>query len=81
MDLGWSIRCFAWHVSNVDIDMEGLSGPFIMIDSEFIGGQSGGPVVNLAGELVMIVQRGADGLGIGIGAETIKARVGRYFSN
>lgn len=67
------------HVSQVDSPIEELSGPFFMIDAPYIGGQSGGPVVNERGELVSIVQRGTNGLGIGVGVETIKDRVGRYF--
>lgn len=68
------------HVSNVRLDIEGLSGPFTMIDAGFIGGQSGGPVVNEKGELIMIVQRGNDSLGLGVGVEIIKDKVGKYFS-
>ncbi len=68
------------HVSNVRLDIEGLSGPFIMIDAGFVGGQSGGPVVNDKGELVMIVQRGNDSLGIGVGVEIIRDKVGKYFA-
>ena len=68
------------HVSNVRMDIEGLSGPFVMIDAGFVGGQSGGPVVNDKGELVMIVQRGNDSLGIGVGAEVIRDKVGKYFA-
>lgn len=67
------------HVSQVDSQIEELSGPFFMIDAPYIPGQSGGPVVNEKGELVSIVQRGTNGLGIGVGVETIKDRVGRYF--
>lgn len=68
------------HVSNVRMDIEGLSGPFVMIDAGFVGGQSGGPVVNENGELVMIVQRGNDSIGIGVGVEIIKDRAGKYFA-
>lgn len=68
------------HVSNTGLDIEGLSGPFIMIDAGFVGGQSGGPVVNDKGELVMIVQRGNESLGIGVGVEIIKDRAGKYFA-
>jgi S1-C subfamily serine protease len=68
------------HISNVRLDIEGLSGPFIMTDSAFIGGQSGGPVVNLQGEVVMIVQRANASLGLGVGATTIRDRVGRYLA-
>ena len=58
----------------------GVGGPFISTDSPFVGGQSGGPVVNHAGEIVAIVQRGDGGsTGLGTGAELIRARVGRFF--
>lgn len=55
-------------------------GPYIAVDNSFIGGQSGGPVVNANGEVVAIVQMGAEGLGFGVGAKTIKDKVGKYFS-
>lgn len=55
-------------------------GPFISTDSPFVGGQSGGPVVDDEGAVVMIVQRGDGGTtGLGVGAETIKRCVGRFF--
>lgn len=69
------------HVSDTDlhINQDGLGGPYIVTDTDFIGGQSGGPVVNSDGDVVMIVQMGVKGLGIGVGAETIKSKMGRYF--
>jgi len=54
-------------------------GPFIQTDSQFVPGQSGGPVVNAAGEVLLIVQRGGSGVGIGVGAVTLRASVGRFF--
>lgn len=51
----------------------------IITDTDFIPGQSGGPVVNENGDLVMIVQAGTQGLGLGVGVETIKKSMGRYF--
>lgn len=54
-------------------------GPFIMIDAAFVPGQSGGPVVNSAGQVVMIVQMGSDRLGLGIGADAITHAAGRFF--
>jgi S1-C subfamily serine protease len=70
------------HVSddNTYIPEDGIGGPFMVIDAQFVGGQSGGPVVNLAGEVVLIVQRGGGGVGIGVGAEVMKAKAGRYFA-
>lgn len=54
----------------------------IITDSDFTPGQSGGPVVNESGDLVMIVQAGdGHGLGIGVGVETIKKSMGRYFED
>jgi S1-C subfamily serine protease len=67
------------NVSHARIEIEELSGPFVMIDANYIGGQSGGPVVNVNGELVSIVQRGAAGFGFGVGVDTIRDKVGRYF--
>lgn len=55
------------------------TGPFIMTDTDFIPGQSGGPVVDINGDVVMIVQMSAQGFGLGIGAEEIRDRVGKYF--
>lgn len=58
----------------------GVGGPFISTDSPFVGGQSGGPVVNIKGEVVAIVQRGDGGsTGLGTGAELIRERLGRFF--
>jgi hypothetical protein len=69
------------HVSDDDtyIPEDGIGGPFMVIDAQFVGGMSGGPVINAAGEVVMIVQRGGQGVGLGIGAEKIRSKAGRYF--
>ena len=70
------------HVSddNLYVPYEGIGGPFILTDTNFIGGQSGCPVVDTAGDVVMIVQRGSEqGFGLGVGAEMIKAKMGKYF--
>ncbi len=61
------------------IPEEGIGGPFIVTDAAFVGGQSGGPVADLAGNVVLIVQRGGSGVGIGVGAEIMQAAVGRFF--
>lgn len=58
----------------------GVGGPFVGVDSGFIGGQSGGPVVNINGEVVSIVQMASDKLGIGVGADIIRERVGRFWA-
>lgn len=59
----------------------GIGGPFIGVDAAYTGGQSGGPVLDVNGDIVSIVQRSDGGtLGIGVGAEIIKERVGRFFA-
>lgn len=67
------------HISHNRFEIEELSGPFVVVDADFIPGQSGGPIVNAKGEVVAIVQRTGNGLGIGVGRDTLKDRVGRYF--
>lgn len=58
----------------------GVGGPYLSTDSTFVPGQSGGPVVNINGELVGIVQRGDNGsTGLCTGVEIIRERVGRFF--
>lgn len=72
------------HISDdqLYVPFEGIGGPFILTDTNFIGGQSGGPVVNTDGDVVLLVQLGsADGFGLGVGAETIKDKMGKFFSN
>lgn len=81
---GWGLERAMFrmaHVSddNTYIPEDGIGGPFIVIDAQFVPGMSGGPVVNVAGEVVMIVQRGGNGVGIGVGAEKIRNKAGRYF--
>jgi len=67
------------HVANASIQVPGVEGgPFVMTDAAFVGGQSGGPAINAAGEVVMIVQRASGLVGIGVGAETIRDRIKRY---
>jgi len=63
---------------NTYIPQDGIGGPLMVTDAAFVPGQSGGPVVNAAGEVVMIVQRGSGTVGLGVGAETIRSRMGRY---
>jgi S1-C subfamily serine protease len=50
-----------------------------MVDAAFVGGMSGGPLVNARGEVVMIVQMASDRIGLGRGIEQIRDRVGRYW--
>lgn len=70
------------HISddNLYIPFDGIGGPFILVDDNFIPGQSGGPVVNQDGDVVMIVQMGSEaGFGLGVGAEIMKDKMGKFF--
>lgn len=68
------------HVQDDQMMIPEVGGPFISTDQSFVPGQSGGPVVNGAGEIVLIVQRGDGGTtGLGVGAEIIRERMGRFF--
>lgn len=70
------------HVSDDDFHGPevGVGGPYTAIDSGFIGGQSGGPVVNAAGEVVAVVQMTTESMGIGVGVKVIKDKTGRFWS-
>jgi hypothetical protein len=67
------------HVSDDKAELPDVDGgPFVMIDAGYVPGQSGGAVVNAAGEVVSIVQRASGLVGIGIGAEAIRQKVSRF---
>jgi S1-C subfamily serine protease len=66
------------HVSAADIAIE--RGRYFAVDATFVPGQSGGPVVNEQGQVVMLVQMGTNVVGLGVGTETIKDKVGRFFA-
>ncbi len=68
------------HISaETYIPYEGIGGPLYLTDATFVGGQSGGPAINTTGEVVMIVQMGTNSVGMGVGADTIRQKVGKYF--
>ena len=71
------------YVSATDttIDGSGLPDRLIAVDTQFVPGMSGGPVVNADGNLVMMVEAGGQGVGLGPGAEMIKKSMGRYFED
>lgn len=66
--------------ANIHINSDGYGGPYVGVDTAFNPGMSGGPVVNPLGELVAVVQFGNPSVGFGVGAETIRDKVGRYFA-
>jgi S1-C subfamily serine protease len=69
----------ATHVSDGEAQIPEESGTYVMLDSAFVPGQSGGPVVDLNGNVVAIVQLSNERVAFGRGAEEIKRRVGKYF--
>ena len=83
---GYGLEEPMFRVANVANDkiyipFDGVGGPLIAINATFVPGQSGGPVVNHDGELVMVVQRGTPIVGFGVGADTIRDKVGRFFGS
>jgi S1-C subfamily serine protease len=64
---------------NTYIPEDGIGGPLMVTDATFVPGQSGGPVINAAGEVVMMVQRGSSSVGMGVGADVMRSKAGRYF--
>lgn len=80
---GWGLERPMFRTAHVSDDKtyipeDGIGGPLIVIDAQYVPGQSGGPVVNTAGEVVSIVQRGGQGVGLGVGAETLRDKIGRW---
>lgn len=67
-------------VADVALDCEICTGRYFVTDAPFVGGQSGGPCVDTAGAIVMIVQIGDVKMGAGRGAEEIRHKVGRFFA-
>lgn len=69
------------HVSDVKTVLPGVEGgPFIVVDAAFVPGQSGCPVVNTRGEVVSVVQLGSANVGLGVGVDKIREKVGKYFT-
>lgn len=66
------------EVSDDAMELSDDNGPFVAIDAAFVPGQSGGPVVNINGEVVAIVQMGTDRMGVGVGVETIHDKIKRF---
>lgn len=54
------------------------SNQLVLTDTGFVPGQSGGPVVNAAGEVVMIVQLASDRVGAGAGVELLRNQIKRF---
>ncbi len=68
------------HVSADNAQIPELPYQYVIVDSAFLPGQSGGPIVDMNMNIVAIVQRGNESIGLGVGAETIKSKMGKYFA-
>jgi serine protease Do len=68
------------HVSQVAVDPDAsdFPRPVLAIDAAYVGGQSGGPVINTIGEVVGIVQFGTDRVGMGVEAKTLRDRLKKF---
>lgn len=88
--VGQEVASFGWgyamqeplfrvaHISAKNVALE--RAHYIAIDASFVPGQSGGPVVDTDGHVVMVVQLGNSISGFGVGAEVIEDKMGRFFS-
>lgn len=65
------------YIASVGATVNGRS-PLLVTDAAFVPGQSGGPVVNAAGEVVMMVQLASDRVGAGDGVEVLRKKVSRF---
>ncbi len=70
---GWHyLTVLTVHPILVDVTVEGMA-PGMFVQGGYIGGMSGGPVIDMDGYVVGIVQRTSEGVGYGVTALTIKA--------
>ncbi len=69
----------AWVSQSKAIVPDAAPEEWVLFDSAFVGGQSGGAVVNEKGEVVAIVQMSSDRMALGRGVSRLKDRVGKYW--
>lgn len=81
---GWGLQTPMFrvgHISDTSAEVPDLDGgPFVLIDAAFVPGQSGCPVVNAKGEVVSIVQKTSDRVGVGQRLDKMRDKVGKYFA-
>lgn len=71
---GWNkLSALRQRVILVDSQAGESAMPGLIMQGGLIGGMSGGPIVNDAGEVVGINQQANEGIGYGIGAQLMKA--------
>ena len=68
-------------VSGVEAVVDGLDGAWTVTDQPFIGGMSGGPVVDTDGKLISMVQRSNSVTGIGRSIQEIWLATRSYWKN
>lgn len=69
----------AGSLSGVGIALPDLPGVWSITDQSFIGGMSGGPVVDMYGKVIMMVQRGNGDIGVGKSIKEIFGITGEYW--
>lgn len=57
----------------IDYKVDPKSPPGLIVQGQYIGGMSGGPVIDKDGQVVGIIQRARDNTGYGVGITIIKA--------
>lgn len=70
------------HISAVKLELPEIPGAFwIAFDGPYIGGMSGGPIYDINGNVVGIVQRSNSYMGIGQDIDVILQVTGQYWEN
>lgn len=67
------VRVLLLNITPLRSEEQNERAPEIIVQPGYIVGMSGGPVVDLSGKMVGIVQQASPGVGYGVGALTIQA--------
>jgi len=62
------------------LNLEHKGGIYLMYDTPFVKGMSGGAVVNERGEVVGIISRSSQYVGLAVGANVIKKNTGNFWA-
>lgn len=67
------------HIQDVNTEGEPIDDDFLVTDFSFVGGQSGGPVVNTEGQAVGVIQMANQTTGLSRPLDRVLAEVGQYW--